>query len=372
MRSNASGIGTRAAARIGSRWTLVDTLWHHSGPGQSLQPVSVGTGGAEHIDFVAIDWFDGVFQSELDLATGQHHHITETQRQLSSCPVLFAWNGTRFAFVSDILGVGGMGYAVGRGEYAQPRPWEKFLLPAGLLRLKNSRYQLKLTQPMEEVCYLDAMRLVAYDLPPGWGIVLNERMGVAGPEPSDEPHFFRREVVPLQARNDRGEDVTKLIISADLRAAPPGEPDRRFIGRLRTEHVVTLTFPHRIDAAAGQPLLVIDGWIEYPYSQTMFAAWQAGADYHAPTIEARGANGRWITLHEQFGYPAGMPRQMALPLGQVPSGSRELRIRTNQEIYWDRFALVYSEPCPQARQTVLGLKTAELARIGFPHRTTDA
>ena len=382
MRSNASGIGTRAAARIGSRWTVVDTLWKHSGPGQSLQPVSMGTGGAEHIDFVAIDWSDGVFQSELDLATGQHHHITETQRQLSSCPVLFAWNGTRFAFVSDILGVGGMGYAVGRGKYAQPRPWEKFLLPAGLLRLKNNRYQLKLTQPMEEVCYPDAVRLVADDLPPGWGIVLDERMSVAGPEPSGEPHFFRREVVPLQAHNDRGEDVTRLIISADLRAAPPGELDRRFIGRLRNEHVLTLTFPHPIDAvtgdagtgdaAVGQPLLVIDGWVEYPYWQTMFAAWQAGADYDAPTIEARGANGRWITLHEQFGYPAGMPRQMVLPLGQVPSGSRELRIRTNQEIYWDRFAIVYSEPCPQAKQTVLGLPTAKLARVGFPHRTTAA
>ena len=63
---------------------------------------------------------------------------------------------------------------------------------------------------------------------------------------------------------------------------------------------------------------------------------------------------------------------MALPLGQVPSGSRELRIRTNQEIYWDRFAIVYSEPCPQARQTVLDLQTAELARVGFPHRTTGA
>mgnify|MGYP000028259003 CR=1 FL=1 len=33
-----------------------------------------------------------------------------------------------------LIGVGGIGYAVGPGEYAPPRPWENLLLPAGLAR----------------------------------------------------------------------------------------------------------------------------------------------------------------------------------------------------------------------------------------------
>ncbi|MGE0680323.1 MAG: FG-GAP-like repeat-containing protein [Candidatus Binatia bacterium] len=369
-RSNASGIGVRAAARIGSHWTAFETFRNSSGPGQSLQPTAIGVGEAERIDFVSLDWSDGVFQSEIDLAAGVQHHIMETQRQLSSCPLLFAWDGSQFAFVSDILGVGGLGYAIGPGLYASPRPWENFLLPQELLHAKENRYQLKLVQAMEEVCYLDAVHLVAYDLPPGWEMALDERLGLNGPAPSGQPYFFQREVVSAHVFNERADDITNLVTVADLRAAPPGELDRRFIGRLQGEHLVTLQFAAPIDATQGLPLLLADGWIEYPYSQTMFAAWQAGAEYRAPTVEARGADGLWAVVSKQFGYPAGMPRRMALPLPQLPPGASELRIRTNQEIYWDRLAIAYAEPAPPIKRTILPLQKATLASSGFPRRTT--
>ncbi|MCZ6850074.1 MAG: FG-GAP-like repeat-containing protein, partial [Planctomycetota bacterium] len=245
MRSNASGIGAHIAVRVDSRWTVLDTFRNDSGPGQSLQPIAIGLGGAEKIDFIAIDWSDGVFQSEVhgiapkanapprDLSAGHTELIEENQRQVSSCPVLFAWNGERYEFVSDLLGVGGLGYLVAPGEYAPPRPWENFLLPPGLLRPKDERYVLKLAEPMEEACYLDSMRLVSYDLPPGWKMTLDERMSILGPEPTGRPVFYRDEVLPVQAVNDRGEDVTANIVTADRRAAPVGALDRRFICRLQ-------------------------------------------------------------------------------------------------------------------------------------------
>ena len=387
MRSNASGIGTRIAARFGSRWLVADTFRHSSGPGQSVQPLSLGTGGAPQFDFVAINWSDGVFQSELDLAVNTSHRIVEVQRQLSSCPVLFAWNGTKFAFVSDILGVGGLGFAVGPNKYAPARPQENFLLPDGLLSVKDHRYILKLTQPMEEVCYLDQARLVAYELPPDWNMVLDERMGVRGPQPSGAPIFFRHERLPIRATNERGEVVTPQILSTDRQAAPLGALDRRFIGRLAEEHVLTLYFAQPItpnanghelsqDSAVpnplGQPVLVADGWVEYPYSQTMFSAWQAGAAYEAPTLEAQGANGVWTVVAEQFGYPAGMPRRMAFPLEGLPAATQALRLRTNQEIYWDRLAIVYAESLSEAKKMVLPLHAAHLSHVGFPRRTTAA
>lgn len=380
-RSNASGIGTKVAARIGSRWTAVETFRPTSAPGQSLQPLSVGLGDAERIDFVAIDWSDGVFQSELDLAAGQHHRITETQRQLSSCPLLFAWDGARYAFVSDILGVAGIGYATGPGEYATPRPWENFLLPPGLLQPRQGQYQLKVVQPMEEATYLDSARLVSYDLPPGWDLTLDERMGINGPAPSGKPIFFQHEVLPLQAVNERGEDVTARVTTADLQAAPPGPLDHRFLGRLHGEHLLTLTFAQPLDSQAGQPMLLIDGWVEYPYSQTMFAAWQAGAAYVAPTLEARTQDmqedGQWVVVQEQLGYPAGMPRRMtfplaALPPAALPKGTTTVRLRTTMEIYWDRIAISYAEPCAEARRVELPLREARLATVGFPLRTTNS
>ncbi|MCP4040683.1 MAG: tetratricopeptide repeat protein, partial [Gammaproteobacteria bacterium] len=318
MRSNASGIGARVAVRTGSRWSMPPAFGGFSGPGRGLQPISVGLGGASRADFVSIDWSDGVYQSELDLEAGGVHRITETQRQLSSCPVLFAWDGEQYRFISDLLGVGGLGYAVAPGEYAPPRPWENLLLPEGLLHSRDGRYLLKFTEPMEEAAYLDGARLVAWDLPPGWKMVLDERMGITGPEPTGKARFYRGEMTPSRVENDRGEVVTAQVNLTDGRAATVGPLDHRFIGRLRREHVLVLEFPEPLDAYSGAPMLVADGWVEYPYSQTMFAAWQAEAEFAAPTLEARGEDGAWHTVMEQFGYPAGMPRRMSVPLKNLP------------------------------------------------------
>ena len=50
-----------------------------AGPGQSLQPLAIGLGGSPSIDFIAIDWSDGVFQTELGLSGGPTATIVETQ-----------------------------------------------------------------------------------------------------------------------------------------------------------------------------------------------------------------------------------------------------------------------------------------------------
>ena len=177
MRSNASGLGTVVHTRTAGRWIVLDRLDHHSGPGQSLQPLSVGLAGHEQADFVELEWTDGVSQTELELAAGEHHVIVETQRQLASCPVLFAWNGEAFEFVSDVLGGAALGYLDAPGRYAPPRPVEGFLLDAATLAARDGRYALKLGEPMEENVYLDAARLTVYDVPDGWDIVLDERLG---------------------------------------------------------------------------------------------------------------------------------------------------------------------------------------------------
>jgi hypothetical protein len=118
--------------------------------------------------------------------------------------------------------------------------------------------------------------------------------------------------------------------------------------------------------------LVIDGWVEYPYSQTMFAAWQAGADFSAPTLEAWGKDQRWQTVLTQFGYPAGMPRQMSVPLKQLPPGTTRLRLSTNQEIYWDRVAVAYAEPLTEVKRHSMPLHQARLGIMGFPLRSTGS
>ena len=373
MRSNASGIGLKAAVRSGSKWTAMTTFRTNSGPGQSLQPIAVGLGGAQRADFVRLDWPDGLMQTESNLRIGQLHRIEETQRQTSSCPVLFAWNGSNYGFVTDLLGVGGIGFNLGNGQYAQPRPWEHLLLPDDSVEPRRKRYELKIGEPMEEACYLDSVRLVQYDLPPGWAMTIDERAAVGEPPPSGDPINFQDVVRPNKVVNDRGTDVTKLVAAIDGQAAPVGRLDRRFVG-VTEEHWLEMTFDDALDVTADDLILVFDGWIEYPYSQTMFAAWQAGKTYEAPTLEALGQDGQWHAVLPNFGYMAGMPRQSSvpIPMDRLPKGTKRLRLSTNMEIYWDRLLLVISEPCHQVRRTELPLLKARIDEPGFAARRTLA
>ena len=272
--------------------------------------------------------------------------------------------------MTDLLGVGGLGYAVGPGEYAPPRPWENLLLPEDLAKPRDGRYQVKLTEPMEEAAYLDSARLVVWDLPPGWQMVLDERMGISAPEPTGAARFYRREVLPTRVLDQDGTDVTSALGLADGQAVDPGPLDRRFIGRLAGDQVISISFAEPLDGRPGEPLLVADGWVEYPYSQTSFAAWQAGASYDAPSLEARGADGVWRPILTQFGYPAGMPRRMSVPLSNLPPGTDALRLRGNLEIYWDRISVAYAEDLPEVKRVDLPPVAARLAQTGFPKRLT--
>ena len=379
MRTNFDAIGTTVRARVGSRWTSNVSLpssVNMFSRGQSLTPLPLGIGPASRADYVEILWPDGVYQTELNLEANTLHEIPETQRQLSSCPVLFAWNGEEYSFVSDILGTGGIGFALAPGEYATPDPTESFLFPEGSLAPRDEKLSVRIGEPMEEVAYFDRLSMLAYDLPPGWSMTLDERMHTGGPhEPTGEAIYYRESSTPIRATNNRGADITPSIAEQDNTAAPLPGRDPRFIGRTMDEHVITLEFESPLDARSGraggggEPVLVVDGWVEYPYSQVMFAAWQAGATYEPMTLEALDpATGEWVMLMNKFGYPAGMPRQMSAPIPDLPEGARQLRIRTTLEIYYDRVFVAHAEDCPDARVRKLEMASAELREAGFPKR----
>ncbi len=375
MRSNRSGVGTRVAIRRGSQWTIKDNFDRHTGRGQSSQPIAVGLGSDEVVDYIAIDWSDGVFQTELNLEAGRQHNVTETQRQLSSCPVLFAWNGEEWTFLSDVLGVGGIGFlhdpaAQGASRYGEPRPWEYFAIPEELLQPIDGALKLKVTEPMEELALLDNAQLVAYDLAPGWNMVLDERMSTGQPVATGQPRYYRNEFKAAQVVRGDGADLTAAVAQTDFVAADLGNAHPRFLGMLETPHSVVMKFDEPLNSKRGPLLLKASGWVEYPYSQTVFAAWQSGALYTPPSLEAGDDAGNWTMLHKNFGYPAGMPREMSVPLGVLPPNTTQLRLSGNLEIYWDALSLVEIEEPPEADvvRQFLHLREAELMQSGFPKR----
>jgi len=82
------------------------------------------------------------------------------QRKISSCPVLFSWNGTRFEFITDFAGVGGLGYYVAPGEYASTQPLDYVKIESQQLCPRDGSYELRITEPMEETAYVDQLELL--------------------------------------------------------------------------------------------------------------------------------------------------------------------------------------------------------------------
>ena len=375
MRSNHSGIGTQVSVRNGAQWTRSDTHKHSSLRGYSLQPLSIGLGGQQQADFIAIDWSDGVYQTELDIASGSIQRIAEEQRQLGSCPVLFVWNGSKFDFVTDILGVAAQGFLVEPGTLLPPRPWERITFPPGSLASKDGRIMFKVTEPMEENSYIDSVTLESYDVPADWQIIVDERMGTGAPEVTGDTMFYQKSLSPTRAYNGAGEDVHASILEHDQYAMPPGEIDRRYIGLLKTPESLTIEFDQAINSLTDRPLalpvLVAENWVELPYSQTHFAAWQAGRQYRSISLEARDKDGNWDMIYPEFGIPGGMPRTMSLPLHNLPAGVDALRFSWNRELYWDRVRIVYAEQPPseipaQTSPPIL----AKVIKSGFYERVT--
>lgn len=373
MRTNASGIGTIVSLRNGDRWTRTNTYKHSSLPGQSSQPLALGLAGRSGAEFLALDWPDGVYQTELGVGAGPLRRISEVERQMGSCPVLFAWNGERFDFVTDILGVGALGFFVEPGVTAPPRPFERLSFRPGALAPRDGRLAFKLSEPMEENAYIDAMALESYDLPPEWQFALDERFATGAPAVTGEPIFYRRSIGPRAARDSSGTDVLELVSERDYRAMDPGRTDSRFIGLLEEPESVVLEFGTEINAAGDKPVLLVDGWIEYPYSQTAFAAWQAGEAYEPTTLEARDGDGNWHLVYPGFGFPGGMPREMSLPLNALPPGADAVRLSWNRETYWDRVRIVYAEEPPASmRMSRVEASHARVAKTGFQRRIMHA
>ena len=100
--------------------------------------------------------------------------VTELDRKPSSCPYLFTWNGSRFEFVTDFMGGGEMGYWAGPGQWHQPDPDEYVRIRGDQLQPRDGRYELRVTNELEEALFVDRLQLVAVDHPAGAEVYPNE------------------------------------------------------------------------------------------------------------------------------------------------------------------------------------------------------
>ena len=253
--------------------------------------------------------------------------MNELDRKPSSCPYLYAWNGERFAFLTDFLGAGEMGYYVAPGVRSDPDPVEYVRIPPGALAPRDGRYELRVTNELEEVLYLDRLRLVAVDHPADVHVYPDEGM-------TSPPKPFRlvavRDPRTPRATDHRGRDVTARLAKAD-RAFVDDLPIERIRGYAR-EHALTL------DLSALPPshtVLLLTGWTDYAFSSDNVAAHQAGLVLKAPRLEVEREDGTWATAVEQVGIPVGRPQTVVVDLAGILGPSRRVRVVTTMRVYWD-------------------------------------
>lgn len=357
MRTNADGIGAWVVAQAGTLWTGAERTTTSAGLGQSLLPTALGIGKRDRADAARVRWPDAVIQAELDTPANAVVRLVETNRKGTSCPVLMAWDGERFAFVTDFLGGGALGESGPDGAVRPPRGEESVKIEAKQLVAKDGRFFVKIAEPMDEVLYLDHLRLDVVDQPPGVEVYPDERFVFAGPPPTQKLLRFPTQHAPVAATDHRGRDVLPHLLARDRRAVD-GFARRSWLGYAE-DHFVTLDFG---PLPAGKWHLVLAGWTEYPYPESMYAATRAGVALKPPALERKTAAGAWEPLLD-LGFPAGLPRVMTRELPPDFRGG-SLRISTNMQVFWDRIYAAPADDTPLSA-TPLSVSRATLTHRGF-------
>jgi tetratricopeptide (TPR) repeat protein len=322
-------------------------------------PLLFDIGAAASIDVVRITWPNGLIQNETRQAANRAYTYVEAQRLSGSCPMIWTWNGRAIQFITDVLGVAPLGASDGEGTYFPVDHDEYVSIPGAALASVNGRYDIRVTEELSEVSYLDQVQLLAVDHPAAAEIFTNEKFK-GPPYPDFKLFAVSRRIYPQSARDDRGRDVLPRLLARDQQY--PDQFPRSELG-VATPHTLELDFGKA--APDGRAVLLLNGWVDWPDGSTFRAAAQeVKGGLVMPYLQMQDAAGQWKTVNEDVGMPAGKPKTIAVDL-QFPSASRKLRIVTNLCVYWDEIFLSEGTSVAQVQQHEVPMLSADLHFRGF-------
>jgi tetratricopeptide (TPR) repeat protein len=341
--SNRSGVGSKVQIRAGSLEQRLEVS--ATTPAAAPADLVFGLGNRAGADVIRVLWPSGVVQAESAGATVPGNPIPavplplpsivtveELNRKPSSCPFLYTWNGERFEFVTDFLGGGEVGYWEGPGTYNHADPLEFVRIRDDQLHAKDGRYEIRITNELEETLFLDRLQLMAIDHPRNISVYPNE--GMTDPPKPFRLFAVRDERVPARVTDGDGRDVTDKIAAVDRRYAEGFE--------LKSIRGYAARHDLRIDLGSvpSRPVLLLIGWTDYAFSSDNVAAHQGGLRLSPPELDVRGVDGRWRPAITDLGIPVGRPQTIVVDLAPVLRGEEHtVRITTNMRIYWDQILL---------------------------------
>ena len=369
LNSNRQAVGTKVEVQAGPAWQRREVTAGSGYLSSSAVPLHAGLGARPVADVVRLVWPGGVLQAELDVSAGQRLEPQELDRKGSSCPLLFAWDGGGWRFITDVLGVGGLGMWLAPGKYGTPVPDESLLIPSTWLQPLDGAYYFQMLENLEEVTYLDAAKLQVIDHPKDVEVYPNMNFGGA---PRGAPRLYAVDkaarIFPARATDHHGRSVIDRLLKVDR--TYPDEFRKLSLAGYAEMHDVTLEFPASILDQEGL-VLFLNGWTDFEYSSSNYAASQQELTMTLPVLEMEDADGIFKPVLEPMGFPPGMARTIAVDLASLgPLKGRRMRLRTNMRVYWDQIFLArpFDEATMAARLQVSEAKAAaaHLHRRGFP------
>lgn len=325
------------------------------------RPLHFGLGDALQAEAVRITWPNGLIQNETKQAAGQVALYKEAQRLSGSCPMIFTWNGSEFEFITDVLGVAPLGASAGDGTYFPVDHDEYIQISGESLVPQDGKYQIRITEELREIAYMDAVSLIAVDHPVDTDIFTNDKFkGVPFPE-------FRLFGVtdrkyPISALDHEGRDVLDRLTKKDQMYPDAFVRDHAGAAEL---HHLDLDFGDV--AVAGQAVLILSGWVDWADGSTFLGVSQEDPNgLIFPYLQVKNNAGEWQTVIEDMGLPAGKPKTISVDLsGKFLTDSREVRIVTSLCVYWDEIFIGEDPSAPKADLVHLSPKSATLKFRGF-------
>jgi len=369
--SNRSAVGARVEMRAGSLRQQHET--YAAVPAPAPADLVFGLGDRAGADVVRVLWPSGILQAETGASESGGAlaalkgtiKIEELDRKPSSCPYLFTWNGSRFEFITDFLGGGEMGYWLAPGMRNTPDPDEYVRIDGSRLQPRDGKYELRVTNELEESLFLDRTELVVIAHPSDVEVHPNEGL-VPDPRPF-AIYSARAPLLPLTATDERGRNVLERIRHIDRHYVDGFGLER--IRGYAADHALVLTLPKPVPSA--RRLLLLNGWTDYAFSGDNVAAHQAGLSLQPPSLEFKTSDGQWRTAIDDIGMPVGRPQTVAVDLtGRVPDSANEVRIRTTMRIYWDQVLVDTSDGLAPRTIERLNPVSADLRWRGFSAEVT--
>lgn len=331
-------------------------------------PLDFDLGGRLAADTVRITWPNGLIQNETKQLANHAYDYKEKERLSGSCPMIWTWDGKEFQFISDVLGIAPLGASSGDGQYFPVDHDEYIQIPGESLKAVDGKYEVRVTEELSEVSYLDQIQLLALDHPAGTDVFTNEKWK-APPYPEFRLFGVSQRYYPARAVDGQGRDVLAALLKRDRKYVNTFQREKNGKAEL---HALELDFGKEA-APKNRAVIVLNGWVDWADGSTFLAAAQESKEgLIPPYLQVKDAAGNWKTVIEDMGMPDGKPKTIAVDLtDKFLSASREVRIVTNLSVYWDEIFLGNDVGAPEAVVSKIPVMESDLRFRGFSAAKID-